>query len=120
MRARAASETRAVGLAWFRKLRKRQERMRRADPRSAGGGWVTHGPECAYSRSSESGRQGVASDVQQVHFGDWPGRIFAGIAATSRLAEVMEDCGARRAMVICGATVERTAMLGKVEAGLGT
>ena len=57
--------------------------------------------------------------MKHLNFGDWPGRIIAGVGATSRLAEVMDSLGVRRAMVVCGATVKRTAMLGKVEAGLG-
>ena len=58
-------------------------------------------------------------DVALVEFGDWPGRITAGIGAVARLEQVMDGLGARRAMVICGSTVKRTIMLGMVEAGLG-
>lgn len=57
--------------------------------------------------------------MKHLNFGDWPGRIISGAGATSRLAEAMDSLGVSRAMVICGATVKRTAMLGKVEAGLG-
>lgn len=57
--------------------------------------------------------------MRHLQFGDWPGRITSGIGAVGRLEEVMDGLGAQRAMVVCGATVKRTAMLSKVEAGLG-
>ena len=62
----------------------------------------------------------AGANVTHLNFGDWPGRIISGRDATSRLAEVMQSLGASRAMVICGSTVQRTDMLGRVEAGLGT
>jgi alcohol dehydrogenase class IV len=54
-----------------------------------------------------------------VDFGDWPGRVVFGVGAVSRLAEIVDRVGGRRAMVICGATVARGEMLQKVKAGLG-
>jgi alcohol dehydrogenase class IV len=54
-----------------------------------------------------------------VDFGDWPGRIVFGIGAVKKLNEIADRLGARRAMVICGSTVARTALLAKVKAGLG-
>ncbi len=57
--------------------------------------------------------------VAVVGFGDWPGRINFGIGAVNRLPTVMDGFGTRRAMVICGSTVQRTGLLAKVEAGLG-
>lgn len=54
-----------------------------------------------------------------VDFGDWPGRIVFGRGAVSRLAEIVTRVGGSRALVICGSTVARTDMLGKVKAGLG-
>jgi alcohol dehydrogenase class IV len=57
--------------------------------------------------------------VIPVDFGDWPGRIVFGIGAVGRLAEILERVGGSRALVVCGSTVARTDMLGKVKAGLG-
>ena len=54
-----------------------------------------------------------------VDFGYWPGRIVSGRGAVARLGEVVGEVGGRRALVICGSTVARTEMLGKVKAGLG-
>ena len=53
-----------------------------------------------------------------VDFGDWPGRIIFGVGAVGRLGEVVWRVGGSRALVICGSTVARTDMLGKVKAGL--
>ena len=80
---------------------------------------MTRCPVTGYSPRRVHTWQWDKRDVKHLTFGDWPGRIVAGAGATSRLAEVMDSLGASRAMVICGATVKRTAMLGKVEAGLG-
>jgi len=54
-----------------------------------------------------------------VDFGDWPGRIVFGAGAVGRLGELVERCGGKRALVLCGATVSRGEMLAKVKAGLG-
>ena len=54
-----------------------------------------------------------------VDFGYWPGRIVSGRGAVARLGEVVGQVGGKRALVICGSTVARTDMLGKVKAGLG-
>ena len=54
-----------------------------------------------------------------VDFGHWPGRIVFGVGAVGRLAEIVERVGGRRALVLCGPTVARTELLGKVRAGLG-
>jgi alcohol dehydrogenase class IV len=54
-----------------------------------------------------------------VDFGYWPGRIVSGRGAVARLGEVVAEVGGKRALVICGSTVARTEMLGKVKAGLG-
>jgi alcohol dehydrogenase class IV len=54
-----------------------------------------------------------------IEFGDWPGRIVFGRGAVAQLGAVVERVGGSRALVICGPTVARTDMLGKVKAGLG-
>lgn len=54
-----------------------------------------------------------------IDFGDWPGRIVFGRGAVAQLGAVLERVGGGRALVICGSTVARTDMLGKVKAGLG-
>jgi alcohol dehydrogenase class IV len=54
-----------------------------------------------------------------VQFGDWPGRIVFGAGAVSRLATVVSNLGASRALVICGSTVARGPMLARVKSGLG-
>ena len=54
-----------------------------------------------------------------VEFGDWPGRIAFGPGAVGKLAALVEQCGGRRALVLCGATVAGGEMLAKVRAGLG-
>lgn len=67
-------------------------------------------------------RRGVcveAADLSVVDFGDWPGRIVFGVGAVSRLSEVVDRVGGRRAMVICGSTVAKSDMLQKVKSGLG-
>jgi alcohol dehydrogenase class IV len=57
--------------------------------------------------------------VSAVQFGDWPGRIVFGAGAVERLGEEASKLDARRALVICGATVARGPMLAKVRVGLG-
>jgi alcohol dehydrogenase class IV len=54
-----------------------------------------------------------------IEFGDWPGRIVFGRGAVAQLGAVVARVGGSRALVLCGSTVARTAMLGKVKAGLG-
>jgi alcohol dehydrogenase class IV len=57
--------------------------------------------------------------VTSVEFGDWPGRIVFGAGAVSRLAAVVSNLGASRALVICGSTVAHGPMLARVKSGLG-
>jgi alcohol dehydrogenase class IV len=54
-----------------------------------------------------------------IEFGDWPGRIVFGRGAVAQLGTVVGRVGGSRALVICGSTVRRTDMLGRVKAGLG-
>lgn len=54
-----------------------------------------------------------------VNFGDWPGWIVFGAGTVSRLTEIVVRVGGSRAMIICGSTVARSAMLAKVKAALG-
>ena len=50
---------------------------------------------------------------------DWPKRVCFGQGSVRRLPEIMRDLGAKRAMVVCGASVAAGPMLEKVRAALG-
>lgn len=50
---------------------------------------------------------------------DWPKRICFGPGSLARLPNLMDDLGAKRAMVVCGRTVAGGEMLAKVRAALG-
>src|SRR4051794_1374211 len=54
-----------------------------------------------------------------IDFGDWPGGIVFGRGAVTQLGAVLGRVGGSRALVMCGSTVARTDMVGKVKAGLG-
>ena len=54
-----------------------------------------------------------------LNFGDWPGRIISGRGAVDRLADIVADAGAKRALVVCGSTVAGGEILHKVRNGLG-
>jgi len=54
-----------------------------------------------------------------VDFGDWPGRVVFGRGAVAQLGAVVGRVGGTRALVICGSSVSRTDILGKVKEGLG-
>src|SRR5262245_41929368 len=54
-----------------------------------------------------------------VDFGDWPGRIVFGKGAVSQLADIVEQVGGHRALVLSGASVARSGLLDKVKGGLG-
>ena len=50
---------------------------------------------------------------------DWPKRVCFGPGSLAQLPHLMEELGAKRAMVACGKTVAEGAMLGKIRAALG-
>src|SRR5262249_2932426 len=58
--------------------------------------------------------------VTILDFGDWPGRIISGRGAVARLAEVVANAGATRALVVCGTTVAGGEILRRVKDGLGS
>lgn len=50
---------------------------------------------------------------------DWPKRVCFGPGCIARLPRLMEDLGAKRAMVACGRTVAGGEMLAKIRTALG-
>ena len=50
----------------------------------------------------------------------WPNRIVSGPGAVAKLGALAAELGARRALVVCGATVARGEMLARAREGLGT